>query len=511
MKTFLRTVSPVHIGTGKILTLLDYIGKNRIDFQSLINVLTTEQVEEFDKLIETKEFDELSLVSLLSEQKIDKNFITDNCTLYKLRKEFHRETREAIKTADNQLFIPGSSIKGMFRTCLMYKALKGNNNFDELINKTLRGLPREMPKRIDKIKGELDNILESEVFYCGIEKIDGNGKAKILYNDQKFDILKLLRISDSSIAATSDCGDISELEVYALYKQKKHKAFVIFAESISAGVNFEFELSVDVQFLNKAKDLIKSKDKDFSIRHWISIADKVKNLFDVDLNSQDAISEEQIIESVLSSVREFGQEVCSLERRWYDQCGSANSDMKRVYETKDIAKLGFASGFSATTILTLLLKNSNTKEKAKKIFELLRIGEHRSREPLDIESFPYTLKFIKSNTTLIPMGWCQLSTKEFPDSITEISTSFANHHSEDNTLQNQEKRIPPSWIEASVIDITTKPLRVKMLTGKFEGQETIMPVGNTSNLGITLDSRVYVELTLDKKKRLVKAEYRGKA
>lgn len=510
MKIYIQTVTPVHIGTGKMLTKFDYVGSNRIDFFKFVSCISPEQQEQVDKLTEVANFEELSLDRILSALKIDRKYVTENCSLYRLPRDFKPETREAVKAGDSNLYIPGSSIKGMIRTALLYKSLKNSSDFQVIVRKILSDLqnPRDR-KAIDRIKKRMDDTLEYEAFYCGIEKNTNNAQKQISYSDQKYDLLKLLRITDTNNLSTSEFCDVSQICLYALNKKEEHKKFHIHAESIIASATFEFDLSIDLQFLKKARDLIKKNDKSFSKRDWISITEKVKNLYDLDLASNVEITEESIVSSVLDSVYEFGQQSSLLESRWYEKFGAKRPNLKRIYETDKISKLGFSSGFGSMTILPLLLQSATNKDYAKKIYDKVGIGKHRNGAVLDIDLFPFTLKFIKEGEELIPMGWCQLSMQEFSDSVIDRSTISGKIDSEDNTLQNQKKRIESSWIEAVVIDITAKPLRVKMLSGKFEGQETILPVGNPFNLGISLGSKVYVELSLDKKKKLVKAEYRG--
>lgn len=66
-----------------------------------------------------------------------------------------------------------------------------------------------------------------------------------------------------------------------------------------------------------------------------------------------------------------------------------------------------------------------------------------------------------------------------------------------------------NYILAEIFNDKIKPPKVKILEGVFKELELDMPIGNLLNLGLGKGSQVLVEFQFDKKKKPIKAIYKG--
>lgn len=505
MKVKIKTLTPIHIGTGKKLTPLDFFNNYRISYDKLFDIVAQQKRDEF--------FNWLEQNSTISANEIQRIFgirsqdIVNSASLYRITGSFQKELNEGIKDSNNELFIPGSSLKGSLRTALMYKVLSNpskvsyiSNQLNNLINKAASS--RGNPKSIKDLLKSADDKLEQEVFICGVEK-ERNNIVEILFEDQKFDLLKLVKISDSSSVSTYDSGEISELQVYALKKVPPHKTFKIYTESIKDNVELEFDISFDVSFIKRAKEELNNPNSDFGKKYFIGFEHKLKALFDIDIVNDSDFSEEKIINSLIKAWVDFGNAVSKIEKAWIDSLTNNNKIktnlLEKLYNTNTKTKVGFGSGFSGMTILPLLLQDNNLKNKADSFYKSVGIGFHKSTNtPLNIDGFPFTRKYSNNQTTYSGFGWIKI-----------LNGNKQSESPEANEQVNKSVERPANTVIAEIIDDKSKPPKVKILEGEHSGKEIIMPQVNLIGLGLSNGSKVYVKLHFDKK-NLQKAEFKGR-
>jgi len=568
MKLKLKTLTPIHIGTGKELSPLEFFNNFRINYDKLFDLIAEEKKDDFFNWIDQKNYASFSVKDIQEKFGIKANEIISKCGLYRFNQSFQDKVREGIKDSSNRLFIPGSSIKGSLRTALLYKVLLKNKGIinpilDELLNKKNRiyqefsesldellsengndiskerkeSLINELKNNLDKgpiflkniindfrksikdkksnldtfinnieksfkklnkalenLKADSDSKLIKEVFICGVLK-EKDGKREIKYDDQKYDLLKLVRVSDSKSVPTDTNGEICELQVYALKKERPHKSLKIFTESISENTELEFDISIDVEFLKQAKIELNKLNSDFGKKYFIGIEEKLKNLFDIDIKNDSDFDEEKIIQSILDALNEYGEAVSNLESEWVKLIKNKNntsfSSLEKLYNIKNKFKIGFGTGFSGMTILPLLLKDPTLKQKAYEFYKALGIGFHRSTNtPLNIEEFPFTRKYSNNQTVFGGFAWVTILNGdqiELPN--VSIQTS--------NVVYTQSR--PANSVLAEIINDKSKPPKVKILEGEFSDKETILTKVNIANLGLKIGSKVYVELTIQGK------------
>jgi len=502
MKIKIKTLTPIHIGTGKKLGTLEFLSNYRIDYDKLFDMILEENQDEFFNWIDQNP--QIDVNQIIQKFKLDRGKVLKKCGLYSFKGSFRKDVNEGIKDSSYKLVIPGSSLKGSLRTALLYKVLLNKHNLlveylDHLISDVKR--IRSNSKKIKDLLKNSDDSLVNEVFICGVEKVK-NDKTEIVYDDQKYDLLKLIKISDSNSVDTYDYGEITEIRLFALKKISQHKPFSIFTESIKANSELEFEISVDIEFLKKAKIELNNKESLFGKKYFIGFENKLKDLFDIDILNDNDITEEKIIDSLIKSWTTFGDAVSQLEKEWVNSIkNSTNANLnslKELYSTSHKFKVGFGSGFSGMTILSLFLKDEKLKRKLEEFLKLVDIGYHRSsKSSLNIDEFPFTRKYTNNQNVYGGFGWVKLITDEQEQDSGKIITN----------LKTSER--PPNTVIAEIIDDKSKPSKVKILEGEYEGIETILPGVNLIGLGLSKGSKVYVTLRIDKKK-LQKADYKGK-
>jgi CRISPR-associated protein Csm5 len=494
MKLKLKTLTPIHIGTGKELSPLEFFNNYRINYDKLFDLISEKKKDDFFNWIDQINYTSFSVKGIQEKFGIKANEIISKCGLYRFNQSFKDKVREGIKDSSNRLFIPGSSIKGAIRTAIIYNVLKENsyksllaNHLNFLISKA-----NEYKRNNNKIKDLLksaDDKLEQEVFICGLLK-EKDGKREIKYDDQKYDLLKLVRVSDSKSVPTDPNGEICELQVYALNNDQPHKPFKIYTECISENTELEFDISIDIEFLKQAKIELNKHNSDFGKKYFIGIEQKLKNLFDIDIKKESDFDEEKIIKTILKALNNFGEAVSILESEWVNLIKNKNnasfSSLEKLYNIKNKFKIGFGTGFSGMTILPLLLDDHTLKQKAYEFYKAVGIGFHRSTKyPLNIDEFPFTRKYSKNQTVFGGFGWVTILNGEQIE-LPNVSTQI------NNVAYTQNK--PANSVLAEIINDKSKPPQVKILEGKFAGNVTNLTQVNIANLGLKIGSQIYVEL-----------------
>ncbi|HMN17090.1 MAG TPA: type III-A CRISPR-associated RAMP protein Csm5 [Ignavibacteriaceae bacterium] len=502
MKVKIKTLTPIHIGTGKKLGTIDYFKQYRISYDKLFELIAEDKQVEFISWIEQN----LNSDAMKIQQQfnLDPKDIIEKCCLYSFNGSFQKYVNEGMKDSSNKLFIPGSSLKGSLRTALMYKVLKDKENFVLNYIRWLVGVTIKERKKIDPIKKSADDKLEQESFICGVER-EKNNKTEIIYDDQKYDLLKIIKISDSSSVSTKEDGEITELQVYALKKIPAHKSFRTYTESIKDNVELEFDITVDIEFLKKVREELNNPNSEFGKKYFIGIENKLKNLFDIDIKNELEITEEKIVDSLIKSWIDFGKSVSNLERVWVSSIkdkGNANTrSLDNLYNTENKFKVGFGTGFSGMTILPLLLTDENIKQKVFEFYKAVNIGSHTSNKnnqtPLDINVFPFTRKYSNKQNIYCGFGWIKFSKNDI--------VKAQNNILEEKKIKEQ----PPNTVLAQIIDDKSKPPKVKILEGEHLNKECQLTNVRLEGLGLKSGARVFVELVFQKKV-LQKADYKGK-
>lgn len=479
MKYYLKTLSYLHIGSGNELETFDYVvmdsekGKIfcRINDQIFSHFLEKNSLvkdyqnysdkiyQELNKIKDNKEqnkkrkelrldifCDKIKKFGLLEDfikenKKIQKIFIKDN-------DPNGNKVREQVRDALQNPYIPGSSIKGAFRTALFYHWLK--NSADE---KEETDISKTFKNDLDKVNIKKENFtkdIEYFAFSCKEENKDFN-KEKF---DEKLDLMKLLLVSDGKIVAKNpfDSLILAKPHLFLMSAEKQKQA--IFMEAIQENTFIEFDIQFNVQFLFSIKHLIQKDD--FVIidgkkqwigikKQWIGIKTKCKQLFNLDIDSLTENNlqqkEQEVINFIIKKTQSFSEKQLKKHLQWKEKI-PANPQKKKnqqeffkkdavnfqfVPANKPVMHLGFGTGFVGTTEFLYILEKESLKEKFLEVMKKFKIGSKEEYNPTlqDMENaFPKSRLMYETqenNKTIIkPLGWVEILTeKEFQDSFNQ--------------------------------------------------------------------------------------------
>ncbi|GAB4375363.1 MAG: hypothetical protein Kow0042_20770 [Calditrichia bacterium] len=528
LRLYFRTLSPLHIGTGKVLEPFDYVFHQEkviiLDQEACLERMFEKHPDSVDGFVEwiqqttqriagaenearearrnrdrkraqhhyqilsevRKNFNLIYFCEqILNDRELAGLFLSDSRfhknAMYALdRPGGTRQLREMLHI-NGHPYVPGSSLKGAFRTALAYRVLKGlsgellhhllngnpGTNIDGIlkplqkiralsqkaitaiekgnepeINQTLKALQNERRFRIQKRK--IGDEVEKVVFGCG----DGNRQKEEKYDDPKFDLLRLIKISDSldgqwellaghlmSFTRNNRTGQLNAQPIQ-------------YCQFIDEGSVFSVSLEVDTQLIAA---ILSNR-----VKGWTGFEEKFNTLFSVDPHLPAEQLEQAVVESILEAIQEFGQAIVEKERAWLQQFG--RDEVSQLYEFYEnlpgeiaLLRVGFSSGWHSTTIGLALAENPALSEYFPEIIyafnldliqnqeKLLKRAErNRSRVEQQLhllkrtprpQGFPRSRRLIAENRRpYAPVGWLQVAQAPFQQ--TE-SRSKASEQGED--------------------------------------------------------------------------------
>jgi len=383
-----------------------------------------------------------------------------------------RQLREIIQINDAP-YLPGSSIKGAIRTALAFRAVK---NLDDKgvtillngrsrsniygINRILEKIRRLSEQAIQVIQAgeyhKTSNVLsdldrerrswqkkigdevEKVVFGCGEE-----GKLGEKYDDPKFDLMRLIKVSDT----TEGNWEMIAGHLMSYTRDGKSGGLkaqpIQLCEFIDANSTFQFNMAIDTALIQVIRQN--------RIKGWIGFKEKFQRLFGVDPSLPEDQLTREILDSILSAVKEFGKSIVDHEKRWLDNfSGMEVSNIRKFYENLNgngnYLKIGFSSGWHATTVGLALAENPKLKEYLPELIyafnldliinqeKLLKRAEKNRRkleEQLrllrrtpNVWRFPHSRRMIgENNKPLYPVGWIEISIQPFSKDQENIGTS----------------------------------------------------------------------------------------
>lgn len=425
------------------------------------------------------------------------------------RQKLKKAIAIALKTACQELYLPGSSLKGAIRTALLFRVVRearGDvlNKISHILDETFRGISMQRSSHPEKTFAEK---LEQYVFYCGSR----DGRDRVQEDDAKYDLMKLIAISDSEGKPSRDAGRIAAIDVYQSNGEVQTQTPAV--EALAAQQVFQVRFTLDTPFLLKAKQLLEQNNSHFGKQQWIGFRDKFERLFRVPLNNltQETVAayEEQVLESIFDACRAHSQAVREREsqlanKQKLNSLATFYTSLEAMREGATL-KVGYASGFPATTIFLALASNNQLRPTMQRILDTFGIGKPqraRGKAKVDVSRFPTSRRYesiIKDTISTNPVGWIHISLAQQSPSAIGVSPGTSV----------PTPSPPPNTVKAEIIDTQSKPPKVKIVEGKHTGQVTILPGVHLQNLGLSTGSVVYV-LLVEKKGKLEKAEYKGK-
>ena len=216
MKANIKVLSPVHIGSGEKYTASEYVkSKAKTKKGNILNIIKRMDVSNYFISLDDDRKDEF-LADLSNPNFNLKNFdnkIPNEYMKYraidKTKKDIAptQEITEAIKTL-NELYIPGSSIKGAIKSAILYRELD-----DDLIDDIARSVVRRngsVDRR--KYEGFMNSIFTSN-------RVNMKSRTQPAQKD----IMKFLQISDSTTIKSPTIYDVAT--VMASYHKGKHEYY----------------------------------------------------------------------------------------------------------------------------------------------------------------------------------------------------------------------------------------------------------------------------------------------
>ncbi|AMK15252.1 type III-A CRISPR-associated RAMP protein Csm5 [Methanobrevibacter olleyae] len=373
-KCKIRTISPVHIGSGKDFGPSEYVNAKAKQKDNVVKIIKRVDFAKFyGDLDENKQDRFLSNLSN-PNYKIEEDFpkISKEYTRYNsinkssISKDSHfaPDISEHIKTSDN-LYIPGSSIKGAIKTAIFYDLLSDEDieNIDDLIQ--IRGNRTIINRR------DYNNFIDE--FFSARR---GNSAQR--------SIMRFLQISDSSVIKTPTIHEV--LSIMAKNRggmpdgvesySRNGSVVKSYIETIDRNkiVNSEFTLNYDEDILRRNE----IGDKSFILD--IDYIKKAIYSFSRDLIDYELDYAEKYKVSYLT--------------KFY------NSITKFNKEISPVLRIGAGSGLMATSIAMKVKKYDDLE--GTQIFDSIR-ETFRRKYPYE---FPKSRKVTKTG---LPLSWVQLN------------------------------------------------------------------------------------------------------
>lgn len=373
MKCNVQVLSPVHIGSGERYTASEYIpSKAKTKKGNILNIIKRIDVSNyFLSLDDDKKDDFLADLSnpnfdLKSFDKKIPNEYTKYRAINKSKKEIvpTQEITEAIKTL-NELYIPGSSIKGAIRSAILYYELD-----DDLIS----NISRFVINNQGRVNRRNYTKWMNDIFTSNKAPTPAQG-----------DIMKFLQVSDSTTIKSPTIYDVATVmasfrighnEFYSRNK-RTHEPTLSFLETIARGNNLTFELNNNYDYEVFRKLGLENK------KHLIDFDNIKKSIF---------IFSKALINHEIEFAQDY--DINYLEK-FYRNIEKQNSI------DSPLLKVGAGSGFLSTTV------GLKIKKYDERLYDKIADGTRGKNYDY---AYPKSRKI--TQTGGLPLGWVKLSFEE---------------------------------------------------------------------------------------------------
>jgi len=510
MEVKIKTLSPIFIGgsnAGILSPYSDYVQVDDkiilIDQNKLTELLSKDNslIEEFVKGI--RNMDQSGTRSNFSLI----NFIDNKLKipLDDLKKEEYNVIGNIGKNSINRTidssgryFIPGSSLKGAIRTSIYYFWLKtseeGKNKIDDLIKEVNKLYTEKISLEEENKATRLDNEKSNKLKELSKPSFINNKLStfldeKLLFGDINSFELRNFQVTDSEFIKKDNIV-LSNSMRFNLGNAKSE--IPIWNLCLNKNIFTKFEISLNGKIsnpeLNKLLNL--TTNSLFSCINTFS-----KDSLSFEINIFESINNTEV-KDALSGIIEYYQYLLNqIDKSQNKFC---------------ILRLGAGKTYFDNSIGLLIFNKDN--EAFSKYKMLLGIGKVSKYARNNL--FPVTRSFYNLNGALYPPGWIAMG-QEIDNINFEISKT--QWEKTDISLQNplSENSHEPemknkNWLCAEIIDTKTKPPIVKIIDGEHKDETTTLPGVNLENLSLGVGSKVLVELSFNKKKKIEKADYKGK-
>lgn len=239
MKCSMKLLSPLHIGNGNELKMVDFYldekeGKIKfINFEKFIEYCIEKNIDLTKEMPknEYKTGRDFSITKFMDAKQINPN----NFTSYSVSAKIERRDREsefAIKefVKCGVPYLPGSSIKGAIRTALMWKCLNERTDGAEIVQ---NGMKPWLNKH--RITGR------------DLKYLDDNISEIVFGKDTHSDTLRILRPSDTRPAGKNHL-EVSEIKIVG-----NSQEIPVYVENLKAGSELFFDVVFDEYLIKQNK------------------------------------------------------------------------------------------------------------------------------------------------------------------------------------------------------------------------------------------------------------------
>ena len=374
MKYQLKTITPVHIGTGEILTQIDGFYDNRrwhrIDIDAVLAAIPESELNRLTIAMGQRNFQ--------WGRYLPTNQPSASYTLPCPEDPRETEIREAMKNPFGRPMIPGSSIKGTIRTALLWG----------LIDDDSPEAQEAFEYSVNYLKEQLQRRPNRSWVGQGIER-------HVLGKDSNHDLMRAVQVSDTApipiealemgVAWTVTLNQDGEL----VQKREGNREYKTFVEQVRAEQTFDFSIKID-------KSLFRQREKD-----ELGYSDRQER----------AICEE------LAEVCNFvAKGLADEEAKFYDYYSlpelanfyeSLSNQIENLPNGGFVLPIGWGTGYRAKTVTELLTADDN--DLMMRLRRHYRLGRSRSGGDYYDDEFPKTRRILYDRQIpKSPLGWVQI-------------------------------------------------------------------------------------------------------
>jgi CRISPR-associated protein Csm5 len=367
MKYEIEVISPLHIGSGGTISPIEYVVEDNF-YRADMDRLFEDERFDTDRFIEGAKGGALYLGRFapeLAKEHVRYALDISQSTRTNLQGLIDRpssEVREYIKTKDD-VYIPGSSLKGAIRTAILWWVLK--NDAD----------------RFDRAKKRLNNLVRSR------DRVDkkrvGDEIEKLVFGtDPTKDILKTLQVSDTSAINVEEL-ELEEVRTLTTTPRGHNwKSFCTYVEALKPRTKLDLEMKIDEFLLEgDAASELHFESKQELVREIPKMCEEF---------AKDFIEDEIRFFELYNNPREL-EEVLEFYK----------SLKGREDENSFLLHLAWGSGWHGMTVGRLLEPNLLGDLRRK-----FRLGKAR------VPEFPKTRRIVfEDEKPKYPLGWIKLKVK----------------------------------------------------------------------------------------------------
>ena len=370
MKYQLKTITPVHIGTGETLSQIDGFYNNgqwqRIDIDA---VLAATPESELNRLTIA-----MGKPGFQWRRHLPRNRSSARYTLPCPADPQETEIREAMKTPSNRPMIPGSSIKGAIRTALLWDLIGEDN---QEVQNDLRAQLRRKPNR-----SSVGQPIEQ----------------RVLGKDPNHDLMRTVQVSDTTpipiealemgMAWTVTLNRDGEL----IPKREGNREYKTFVEQIRVEQTFDLSIKID-------KLLFREREKGelgFTVKQERVLCEKLATV--CNYRTQDLADEEAEFYDYykLPEITNFYELL--------------SNQVESLPDGAFILPVGWGTGYRAKTVTELLTEGDN--DLMGDLRRHYHLGRSRSGGDYYDDEFPKTRRVLyDGQKPTLPLGWVQITPK----------------------------------------------------------------------------------------------------